>query len=263
MSKPSPAWVPQQHGAWGMLIVPYLAGLILASRVRPLVWADLLLGLTWLIGYFAFNALSLTLKSAPRRRPAYRVPLLTYGALTGIAGAGVLLTRGWEILWWSPAYAVLLGWTLWLVAHKKERSLASGLLTVVASCGLMLVLRWATPQAILGTADPSTLPHLATAFAVTGYFAGTVFYVKALIRERKDPRSTTRSIVYHGVFALAIVGCWLAGWLSWPWALWAVALAARAAWVPGYAAAHQWRPRHIGVSEIVVSVITVVILLLG
>lgn len=246
-----------------MLIVPYLAGLLLTSRVRPLTWTDALIGLTWLIGYFSFNALSLTLKAASRRRPKYRLALVTYTLAASASGLGVLILRGWEILWWAPVYVVLLGWTLWLVAHKKERSLTSGLLTVVASCGLMLVLRWPTPQAIVASLDQSSVSALAASIAITAYFAGTVFYVKALIRERNDPASTTRSIIYHAIVAIVVVGFWVAGWLSWPWGLWAVGLFTRAAWVPKYAAAHDWRPRQIGLSEIGVSVVTIIVLLVG
>ena len=46
-------WVPQQHGAWAMIVVPYLTGLALAAPHRPLGLGDLFLGLTWLVGYFA------------------------------------------------------------------------------------------------------------------------------------------------------------------------------------------------------------------
>ena len=44
-------WVPKQHGAWAMIVVPYVTGLVLAERLRPLDWGDATLGLTWLVGH--------------------------------------------------------------------------------------------------------------------------------------------------------------------------------------------------------------------
>ena len=49
-------WVPQQHGAWAMLVVPYLVGAGMAlRRGASLPWLAAL-GCFWLLGYFAFNA---------------------------------------------------------------------------------------------------------------------------------------------------------------------------------------------------------------
>lgn len=77
-------WVPQQHGAWAMLVVPYLLGaigLVRSGGTGPREWVVLpLLFVTWMIGYFAFNAATLWLKARPRRRPAFVRPILTYGA---------------------------------------------------------------------------------------------------------------------------------------------------------------------------------------
>ena len=39
-TKKPAGWVPQQHGAWAMIVVPFLAGLVLAARVRPLDLGD-------------------------------------------------------------------------------------------------------------------------------------------------------------------------------------------------------------------------------
>ncbi|NHB85226.1 hypothetical protein G7085_12930 [Tessaracoccus sp. HDW20] len=82
--------------------------------------------------------------------------------------------------------------SLWLAASKRERTLLSGVLTIVASCGLMGVLRVSPGVPML------TATEAAEMAAVTLYFIGTVLHVKALIRERNDPHSATRSLVYHG-----------------------------------------------------------------
>lgn len=225
-----------------MLLVPYVVGLSLAARHRPLGWGDVTLGLTWLIGYFAFNAAVLTLKSPAKRRAAFRAPLLAYGAASAAAGLGSLVLLGPELLWWAPLYAILLGVSLRLAATKRERSLVSGVLTVVASCLLMGVLR--------GTAGaPLTPPEVAVMVATTGYFVGTVFHVKSLIRERNDPASAGRNLWFH-VALLACLGAGVvAGWLAWPWLVWAAALVARTLWLPRA----QRRPLVIGLVEVAAS----------
>lgn len=239
----SKGWLPNQHGAWAMIIVPFLVGLLLVLPYRPVDWGDLALGITWLVGYFAFDALVSILKSPARRRHQYYRAFGTYAAAAGAAGLATLYVRGWDILYWVPVYAVLLGTALYLAGTKRERSVLSGVLTIVASCGLMGVLR---SSAGVDFIRPD---EVAVMLTITAYFIGTIFHVKALIRERNNPRSTPRSLTYHGVLALVVVGAVLAGWLTWGWIVWAVALVARAWWLPR----KKRRPMQIGLVEIAMS----------
>lgn len=226
-----------------MILVPFVVGLALTLPYRPLDVGDLTLGLTWLIGYFAFNAVVLYLKAAPKRRGRYVPAAATYGAIAGVLGLLTLWVRGWSLLWWTPLYAILLGTALWLAASKRERSLLSGILTVVASCGLMVVLRGSAGV------DFVRADEVAVMLAVTAYFVGTVFHVKALIRERNDPASARRSLVLHVALALAVSAAVAVGWLHWAWLPWALAIVARSIWLPG----KPRRPALIGVVEIALS----------
>ena len=179
-----------------MLVVPYLAGLVMARDARPLDVGDATLGLTWLVGYFAYNAATLTLRAPARRRGRYLPALVVYGAAATVLGLATLAVKGWGLLAWAPVYLVLVGWALWLAASKRERSLLSGVLTVVASCGLMAVLQpWALD-------DPTRWRDVPMMLLITAYFVGTVLHVKALIRERNDPQSTQRSQAYHAAVSL-------------------------------------------------------------
>ncbi|QXT63181.1 YwiC-like family protein [Tessaracoccus palaemonis] len=240
----SSSWVPRQHGAWAMLLVPSIVGVALASRVRPLGWADLTLCLTWLVGYFAFSAAVLVLKSTPKRRGRHYSALATYGVAAAALGVATLILRGPTLLWWVPVYALLLGPALWWAATRRERSLASGVTTVLASCGLMAVLR------LVPGAPQPTASEWALMAIVTLYFVGTVLHVKALIRERNDPTSARRSVAYHATVAALIVAAIAVGWLGWPWILFAVALPARAWWMPRA----PRRPMQIGLLEVALSV---------
>lgn len=236
-----------------MIAVPYLVGLSLSHAVRPLDLGDLFLGLTWLAGYFAFNAATLTVKSPAKRRSAYYVPLATYLGVSSAFGLATLAFKGPGLLWWAPGYALVLGISLWLAAHRRERSLTSGVLTVVASCALMAVLR------LTDSSPPLSLHEAAVMVVVTLYFVGTVLHVKALIRERKDPRSAWRSITFHATLAVLVVAAVSTGLLGWAWAAWAVALVVRAWWMPR----SRRTPAQIGVLEIVLSAALLALSLVG
>ena len=85
--------------------------------------------------------------------------------------------------------------------------------------------------------------------AVTAYFVGTVFHVKALIRERNNPKSANRSLLFHTILLWMMVLAFTTGWLTWPWLIFALALVARSWFMPK----SPPRPAAIGAVEIVLS----------
>src|SRR5690606_29814185 len=73
-----PGWVPNQHGAWAMLVLPVAVG---ALRAGPR-WDHLHLLVAWLVAYLAFFAAGTWLRS--RRRARYRPALVTYAAAAAV-----------------------------------------------------------------------------------------------------------------------------------------------------------------------------------
>ncbi|WP_024286049.1 YwiC-like family protein [Cellulomonas sp. KRMCY2] len=241
--------MPNQHGAWAMLVVPVLVGALHAGAR----WWHLLLLVTWLVAYLAFYATGLWLKA--HRKARYRPPVLAYGAATTALGVATLAAQP-SLLRWAVVYAPLLAVSLWFSWRRDERSLANGLVTVAAAC-LMAVVAHA-PAAPGSTAFPGWLPGggaeqvWVVAGVLFGYFAGTVFYVKTMIRERGNRGMYVTSVAYHGVttIVVALASPWLGGLFA--------LLAARAAVVP-----RTWptaTPRTIGYGEIVASVVLAVML---
>jgi len=222
-------FVPPQHGAWAMLAVPYLAGLVTAGFRWP---ALPLLG-AWiggyLLSYFVFQALK---SRRPRR---YRDQLLGYGLVAAPLLLVVLIAAP-GVLWYAPAYAALFAVNAWYAWRRRERDLGNDLASVAESCLMVFVV-----ATVAGTPPSAVLvPFLLCA----AYFAGTVPYVKTMIRERGNAAYHGWSIAYH-VVALAV-----AAYLS-PWAgvLFAWFLA-RAALFPR----RGLTPKQIGITEIVNSV---------
>ena len=224
-----------------MLASPLLVG-ALAAGLRPV---HLLLGAFWFAGYFAFFAGSVWLKSG--RRPRHLRPVQVYVALAAVLGAATLAASP-GLLRWAPAFAVPLGIGLWSSATRNERALVSGLATTVGSAIMALV-------AYDAGGGTSWLRAWTLAAVQAAYFAGTVFYVKSLIRERGSATFLRASIGYHlAVAAVAAVALLTRAQpatgtgLSWLVVAVLAVLAGRAAAVPRLTPAPS--PKQIGLGEV-------------
>ncbi|MDO5286655.1 MAG: YwiC-like family protein, partial [Actinomycetia bacterium] len=129
----SAAWVPRQHGAWAMLIVPSTVGAVLGVRAGTTgVAASVSLGLAAVAAYLCFNAVGLWVKAPPARRAPFQTAALVYLAVTVVLGLASVAAAGLALLAWVPAFAVLAAGGLLLVRRHRERSVLSGATTVGA-----------------------------------------------------------------------------------------------------------------------------------
>ncbi|RZU54106.1 YwiC-like protein [Krasilnikovia cinnamomea] len=231
-------FVAPQHGAWAMLLVPYLVG-VLAAGFR---WPHVPLLGAWLAGYLlSYYALQAVKTGRPRR---FRAQLLLYAPITALLGAVVVVARP-QVLLYAPVYALLLAVNAAYARRRDERALVNDLVSVVQSCLMVFV------AATVAGVAPS---RVSVAFgAVLLYFAGTVFYVKTMIRERGSASHYRLSVGYH-VAAVAV-----AAWLAWPLSVFFAALAVRAWALP----ARRLRPVHVGLVEIAACVLLVTTILVA
>lgn len=206
-------WVPRQHGAWAMLVVPPLVGIRLADQLETLGWETATLIGTWLLGYFAFSALTGWLKARPARRSRWQPAVLGYGSATAALGLATAALAGWTVLWWLAAFIPLVVVALVATAKHRERSLASGLATVAAACLMLPVVAAPSPLVLIGS--PLNPLVLGLTSAMFGYFGGTVLHVKSLIRGRGRRRWAIASLFWH-LIALVIAGM-LVGVAGWGW----------------------------------------------
>lgn len=218
-------YLPPQHGAWAMLLVPYLAGVVAAGWR----WPDAPLAVAWLAGYplsyFAFQAVK---TGRPGR---WRAQLGWYAAVALPLAAVVVWARP-QVLWYAPAFAALWMVNAYYARRRRERALLNDFASVAASCLMVFVV------ATVAGAGPATV---AGVFAVcAGYFAGTILYVKSMIRERRNPAYRRWSVGYHAA-ALAVLG-WLGPAIAGLFAL----LLVRAWILPG----RRMAPGRTGVVEI-------------
>ncbi len=212
-------WLPDQHGAWAMLVVPFAAGVFLGTPRRvhlPLLAA-------WLLGYMAtYHAqqwLRLHRISRNPRAPRRHVrPALVFSAAFAALGLPLALLNPWLLVACAAA-APFIALNTWYAWRNKERALLNGLLAVVPACGMLLV--------TLHLGGGSWSAGRGPALACLLYFAGTVPYVKTMIRER-DSRGYYRGSVGYHALALGAAAL-LSPWLALPFAAYLV----RAVVLPG------------------------------
>lgn len=250
-------WLPNQHGAWAMLVVPFAAGTILcwrSDRLQPYLAGMLV---TWMVGYFAFHAASGLLKSASARRHRWLPAFVTYATATLLAGLLTIWLAGPPVAWWLAVFALPLGVALWLASQRQERRLAGGLLTTGVASAMVLVTRFPDPTAMVG--DPGFPSAALLAGLVFGYFGGTVLHVKAMIRNRGQLAARNASIGWHTLWTLATAGLSVAGILGRAWPVFFLATTLRAWLLPTVADRRPVRPPLIGMIEIVGSATLLVV----
>lgn len=199
-----PGWVPKEHGAWAMLVVPVLVGAVIAGAT----WRHAWLLVAWLAAFCAFSAAGLWLRSG--RRARYWPPVRFHALATAVLGGALLVTTP-GLLWWGPVYAPLLAVSLAASSRRADRSWLNDILTVLAACLMTVVSAglaggWPGSWVPPGADDPTAW---LAAGLLAAFFLGTVAYVKTLIRDRGNPRVLAISVGYHAVLVVAAL-VWLA-----------------------------------------------------
>ncbi|WP_068403358.1 YwiC-like family protein [Kribbia dieselivorans] len=227
----SPGWVPNQHGAWAMLAAPALAGIITSGVTAT----QIVLTAFWVVGYLAFFATGLWLKS--RRRAKWWPPVRTYAVVAAVLGLTTIALQP-DLLRWTPLFLVPAAIGLVAYAKRDDRSLISGLSTTVAACLFAPVVHDAGQHQ-----DWPRIWLITLVLAL--YFVGTVLYVKTMIRERGDRRFLLLSITYHVAALLVVMAIG-----SLPLTVVFAVLLARAILLPP----RELKPKPVGIIETVLTI---------
>ncbi|GAB7388152.1 YwiC-like family protein [Bacillaceae bacterium] len=186
-------YIPHQHGAWVMLLIPFLFGMFAAKPV----WLHALLILGWLLAYLFSYAFLQWIRT--RKKQIYGRPLLLYGGLL-IPTAVALIVFDPALGRLVPLFIPLFLVNCYYARNNRERSLINDLAAVV-QFSLMIFVAYE-----VGGGSNWRLAAELFVFTVL-YFAGTVFYVKTVIREKHNVRYYRFSVGYHLVL-LAAAALW-------------------------------------------------------
>lgn len=182
---------PREHGAWGILLVPF-ATAVGVARAWNLPVALLLVSV---LCFYVARA------SWLKRQWQWMAVFLAGSVLA--AGPLVVI---WK-LWWLPVFAVVGG----ILASRPTGRTVAEQLAGMAGLTLTAPAAW---YALTGQLD-------ATAWWLWGvnaaFFAGGVFYVRMhLDAARKLPGCRTGNLIYHVALAVLLLVLGDAGVISWP-----------------------------------------------
>ncbi|SFA43160.1 YwiC-like protein [Parageobacillus thermantarcticus] len=183
--------VPKQHGAWAMLVIPFLLG----AYAGGFTWLHLPLFLGWLFLYLATYPLLMSIKS--KRKQEYKKSFSFYIAIA----AAMLVICLWyapSLFYFGMAMIPLFLINIYYTKRKQERAFWNDVAAIAAFCigGL------ASFYIGRGTLTVQALEIAAFCFL---FFLGSTFYVKTMIREKKNPMYKWLSWGYHGLLMIALV----------------------------------------------------------
>lgn len=219
-------YIPNQHGAWVMLILPFLFGIV-AFGAQPI---HILLLVCWLLLYLLSFPLLQWIKTGKTNK--YRRPALVYTLLL-LPVISLLLIYQWNLI----VYGIFLGLCFFLNMYyertRNERALMNDIIAIVMFCSFIYPVMY-TGQI--------TDWHLATIlFIIAGlYFIGTALYVKTMLRERGNRYYYYASVLYH----IVILG--LISWINIGLVISFAVLLIRAVILPYF----QFKSKHVGIIEI-------------
>lgn len=176
--------LPREHGVWAMFVVPYLFGVFLVEKNV----LQLLAGPGLLCGFIAVNAVLVYMRQPRFARQVLRT-LLIFGGVAAVCLVYPLIHNALAF-WPLIVMGVFAMASIWFIRRKRERHFLNDLLGIV---GLTMLLPIA---AALGGGASRT--ELLTAMALNViYFTGSIFFVKAVFREKNNHSFHFVGIMYH------------------------------------------------------------------
>lgn len=190
-------FMPKQHGAWAMLIIPFWLGVVASN----FMWQHIPFFIGWLLLYLATYPMLLLFKG--KKIPFYRKWTLIY-----LVPAFLLLLVP---LWTRPTIAIF-GFAMipffainaYYSSKKNDRALLNDFSAIFAF-GIAGLASGYLPNGTINF--ETTLSFIASVL----FFVGSTFYVKTMIREKSNPVYKYISWSYHVIVpaVFAAMGYWL------------------------------------------------------
>lgn len=232
--------ISNQHGAIVMALMPFLYGMLLSNPI----WQHFFLLLSWFSLYLMTYPFLNLFKG--RNLELYRNWTLIYGVACFLFSIPAFL-HNWKIIYFILAILALSPISIYYTKQKDERALVNDFngILIFAIAG-MAAYYFADNQFDEKIWWVTLLPSL--------YFIGSTFYVKSVLRERKNPLYMKISLVFHLLCMLIFL----------PWQQYGLALAfvtpfIRAVWIPQL----KLSTKQIGLIEVAVSLVFFALLLIA
>ncbi len=176
-------FMPKQHGAWAMLIIPYWLG----AAASEIVWQHIPFFIGWLLLYLGTYPLLLMFKK--KKIPFYRKWALIY-MIPALVFLMVPLFTTPTIVSFGLAMIPFFMLNAYFSAKNKDRALLNDLSAIVVFSIAGLA------SSYLPSAEINENAILVFAASIL-FFTGSTFYVKTMIREKKNSQFKWISWAYH------------------------------------------------------------------
>lgn len=192
-------YLPDQHGAWAMLIIPFWLGVI----AQGFIWQHIFFFIGWLLLYLATYPM---LQIFKKKKVAFHVKwTLIYLIPSLIFLLVPLITRPSIIIFglgMIPFFAI----NAYFSSKKNDRAFINDISAIISFC----IAGLASSYLSTGTIGEKGMTAFLLSFL---FFVGTTFYVKTMIRERNNVKYKYYSWLYHLIvpITLFIFGKWLYG----------------------------------------------------
>ncbi|MBY7142057.1 YwiC-like family protein [Virgibacillus sp. NKC19-3] len=190
-------FLPKQHGAWAMLIIPFWLGVVASG----FLWQHIPFFFGWMLLYLATYPTLLLFKKK-------KIPYYTKWALIYFIPALILLLIPlWirpSIIYFGLAMIPLFVMNAYYSSKKNDRALLNDISAIFS----FSIVGLASGYLATGEINSATLIIF---IASVLFFIGTTFHVKTIIRERKNIMYKRISWTYHILVPVlwAALGYWV------------------------------------------------------
>ncbi|RHB50144.1 YwiC-like family protein [Exiguobacterium sp. AM39-5BH] len=184
--------IPKQHGAWSMLILPFLLGGIVGGWTL----AHIPFTIAWLFVYMGTFFLFQYIKQRKKSQKLLRT-VVTYLAIASVAAIPVFLAE-WRIVWFVLAMMPFGLINAYFAKMKDERNVWNDVSAVTSFCIGGIASYYLGARVLDETMVwMFVLPYL--------YFLGSIFFVKTMIREKKSRFYRNVSWGYHSLLVAIFI----------------------------------------------------------
>lgn len=185
-------FMPKQHGAWAMLIIPFWLG----AAASEIIWQHIPFFFGWLLLYLGTYPLLLMFKR--KKIPFYRKWAFIY-MIPALVFLMVPLLTTPSIVYFGFSMIPFFMLNAYFSAKNKDRALMNDLSAIV----VFSIAGLASSYLPGGTITEEAILVFAASIL---FFTGSTFYVKTMIREKKNANFKWISWSYH----LLVPILWLA-----------------------------------------------------
>ncbi|WP_345774237.1 YwiC-like family protein [Cytobacillus sp. S13-E01] len=183
--------LPKQHGAWAMLLVPFFLGIGLGEAV----WLHLPLVIGWLFLYLATYPLLMAIKNKKRKLHIKWSIIYLVPALFALL---IVLIADYRFIFFGMVMIPFFIINALYAKQNNERALLNDF-SAISAFGIGGIASY--------FAGTGTLDFMA--FAVWGlsilFFIGSTFFVKTMIREKRNPKYRIISWGYHASVIILLI----------------------------------------------------------